>query len=83
MFKILIVFIIGLIEQVLYTAYLLAVDKRKTILSSILMLIYMILYLGIVAYALKDNNTVTLLIAYALACGCGNYITMKYEEKRK
>jgi uncharacterized protein YebE (UPF0316 family) len=85
MLKILLVFIVGLIEQVLYTMYLISVDKRQTNLSSILMFAYMCLYLFVIAYALKDSEAVTLLIAYAASCGLGNYLVMlweKYKEKK-
>lgn len=76
------IFGIGLCEQCLYTAYLISVTKRQAILSSILMLVYMSLYLFIVAYALKDSNAIGLLITYACACCCGNFITMNWENKK-
>ena len=82
MIKIIAVFLIGLFEQLLYTKYLIAVDKRRTIASTIYMTIYMSLYLFIVAYAMKDSETFLILIAYALACGVGNYVAMKAEEKK-
>jgi uncharacterized protein YebE (UPF0316 family) len=82
MFKIIAIFIVGLMEQLLYTKYLIAVDKRQTIASTIYMIVYMALYLIIVAYAMKDSNTVALLISYALACGLGNYIAMRIEVKK-
>ena len=65
--------------------YLISVDKRQTNLSSILMFTYMCLYLFVIAYALKDAEAVTLLIAYAASCGIGNYLVMlweKHNEKR-
>jgi uncharacterized protein YebE (UPF0316 family) len=83
MIKILIIFILGLIEQIGYTFYLLAVDKRQVKLSSIVMFFYMLFYLGIIAYAIKDSNTLSLLITYALACSLGNYIVMKFEVRKK
>jgi uncharacterized protein YebE (UPF0316 family) len=82
MLKVLMVFTIGLIEQLLYTKYLIAVDKRQTIMSTVYMVVYMSLYLFIVAFALKDANTIPLLVAYALACGAGNYIIMKWENRK-
>ena len=83
MLKILMIFVVGLCEQCLYTAYLISVNKRQAVLSSILMLVYMSLYLFIVAYALKDTNAIGLLITYACACGVGNLITMKWENRDK
>lgn len=82
MLKILMIFFVGLCEQCLYTAYLISVNKRQAILSSILMLVYMSLYLFIVAYALKDTNAIGLLVTYACACGLGNLITMKWETRK-
>jgi uncharacterized protein YebE (UPF0316 family) len=83
MFKILAIFLIGLVEQLLYTKYLISVDKRQSLISTVYMIIYMSLYLVIVAYAMKDSNTIPLLIAYALACGLGNFIAMKQEIKKE
>jgi len=83
MIKIIAVFFIGLLEQLLYTKYLISVDKRQTVASTIYMVIYINLYLFIVAYAIKDTNTIVLLISYALACGAGNYLAMYWETKRK
>lgn len=83
MIKIFIIFIIGLAEQALYTFYLLSVAKKQKWLSSILMILYMTLYLFIVAFAMKDSETISLLIAYALACGLGNFIVMQWETRKK
>lgn len=83
MLKVLLVFTVGLIEQLLYTKYLIAVDKRQTIMSTIYMIVYMSLYLFIVAFALKDANTIPLLVAYALACGLGNFMILKWETRKK
>lgn len=80
--KIFIVFIIGFIEQLLYTAYLLSVNKRQVKASTILMVAYMAIYLFIISYAIKDTNTILLLISYALACGSGNYVIMKWENRK-
>jgi multidrug transporter EmrE-like cation transporter len=79
MIKIILVFLIGFIEQLLYTAYLLSVNKKQVNTSSILMISYMVIYLFIITYAIKDANTIPLLIAYAIACGMGNYLVMLWE----
>lgn len=72
-----IIFGIGLAEQSLYTLYLLAVNRYMIVASSFLMFIYMILYLLIINYAIKDEkNSLPLLIVYALSSGIGNYLTM-------
>lgn len=75
--KSLTIFGAGLIEQVLYTLYLLAVNKYMILPSTILMFAYMVIYLLIINYAIKDEkNSLPLLIVYALSSGVGNYIAM-------
>jgi uncharacterized protein YebE (UPF0316 family) len=81
MLKVLLVFIIGFLEQLLYTAYLLSVNKKQVNASTVLMVSYMAIYLFIISYAIKDANTIPLLVAYAVACGLGNWCIMKWEKK--
>ena len=81
--KFTIVFILGLLEQVGYTFYLLAVDKRQVIASSIMMFVYFSFYLFIIAFALKDVHTVGLLLTYALSAALGNWVVMRYEVGKK
>jgi quinol-cytochrome oxidoreductase complex cytochrome b subunit len=80
--KLLIIFFVGLLEQILYTSYLISVDKRQLYISTLLMFIYMCLYLGIVAYSIAQQNWLMLAV-YAMACGIGNYFTILWENKRK
>jgi len=74
--KMLIVFITGLVEQTLYTLYILSVGRYMILASTVLMMTYMTTYLLLMNYALKDNKAVKLLITYAIACGVGNYCAM-------
>ena len=75
--KALMIFGAGLIEQTLYTLYLLAVGRYMIEASSILMFSYMIIYLLIINYAIKDEkNSLSLLLIYALSSGIGNYLAM-------
>jgi hypothetical protein len=39
----------------------------------------MVIYLSIIAYAIKDTETSSLLLSYALACGVGNYLEILWE----
>jgi len=80
MIKLIIVFILGIVETYLYTWYLIAVDKRQPVLSSFLMFIYMVFYLAIIAWAIKDTNTILMLLTYASAAGVGNYIKLLQEK---
>jgi hypothetical protein len=45
------------------------------------MFIYMVLYLGLIAFAIKDTNTIGLIITYALSCGLGNYLELLWEKR--
>jgi hypothetical protein len=87
MITLILIFIAGIIETFLSTAYLVSVDNRKLYISTFLMFSYMLAYLFIVAYAIKDSSTYSLLIVYALSCAVGNYITIyldiKESKKRK
>jgi len=75
--KIALVFFLGLGEQLLYTLYLLAVNRYLMWQSSFLMLVYMTLYLLIINYAMKDSkNSLILLLSYALASSVGNFIAL-------
>lgn len=76
------IFFIGIFEQILYTSYLISVDKRQLYLSTIYMFVYMCLYLGIVAYAISQQNMLMLGI-YALSCAIGNYFTILWDKKHE
>ncbi len=80
MIKFILVFIIGLIESFLYTMWNLSANRKEINKSSILMFVYMTVYLFLVAYAIKDSNTFPLLLIYAFSCGCGNYLEILYEK---
>ena len=82
MIKTILIFIIGIIESLFYTWYLISVEKKQLMLSTSLMFIYMILYLGVVAVAIQSSETYLNLTVYALACAIGNFIVI-YKEKRK
>ena len=80
--KFIIIFIAGLIETYLFTGWNLSANKGKVILSSILMFIYMLIYLNIIDMAFKDNQTFWMIGTYALSCGLGNYLRVKREKKK-
>jgi len=82
MIKFIIVFILGIVETFLYTMWCLSANRKEINKSSILMFIYMVLYLGIIAYAIKDTNTFSLIVVYALSCGLGNYLELLWELKK-
>jgi uncharacterized protein YebE (UPF0316 family) len=83
MIKLITVFVLGIIETYLYTWYLILVEKRNINASSLVMFIYMLFYLGIIAWAIKDSNTIIMLITYAGSCGIGNYIKLLQEQRKK
>ena len=77
--KLAIVFVIGALENFLYTWYLLEVGRKRPIKSSILDFVYMLIYLELVAWAIKDSDTLGILVVYAVSCGIGNYLQIKWE----
>jgi len=79
--KYFLVFFVGILETALYTAFLLALEKRQQLLAPILMTIYMSIYLSLVAFAIKDSSTFLLLFVYAVACGLGVAVRMRFEKK--
>jgi len=78
--KVLIIFIAGIIETYLFAGWTIAANKSKPILSSGLMLTYMVIYLFILDTAFKDVNSKLLIITYAIACAVGNFIRVKREK---
>jgi hypothetical protein len=82
MLKFLIVFILGTLETFLYTAWCLSANRKEIIKSSLLMFVYMSIYLGIISFAIKDTNTISLILTYATSCGLGNYLELCWEKMR-
>jgi hypothetical protein len=76
MIKFILVFFIGLLEQTMYTLYLISVNHYLIGLSTILMFSYMVLYLGLISKIAKDKDSIKLILIYAGACGLGNWIAM-------
>jgi hypothetical protein len=83
MFKILIIFIAGVIETYLFAGWTITANQKKEIVSSILMFIYMTLYLLILDAAFKDTNSGIMIFDYALACALGNFLRIKHENSKK
>jgi uncharacterized protein YebE (UPF0316 family) len=81
--KLLLIFIFGTIETYLYTGWNLTANQRKKWVSSILMFIYMTIYLLILDAAFKDNNSKLMILDYALACALGNFLRIKHEKCKK
>ena len=82
MIKLLLIFIFGTIETYIYTGWNLSANQRQAYLSSLLMLLYMVIYLLILDAAFKDSNSKLMIVDYSLACALGNFIRIK-QEKRK
>ena len=80
--KAVIIFLAGFLETLIYTAYLISIERRRIMLSTILMGFYMMAYLLIVAYAIKDTNSILLLVIYSLSCALGNFIVLNREKQK-
>lgn len=83
MIKILLIFIFGIIETFLFTWWNLSANKKQVYVSSILMFIYMTMYLMIIDTAFKDINSKIMIICYAIGCGLGNFIRVKKEKNER
>lgn len=78
--KFVLIFIVGTIETYLYTGWALTATQKKVWVSSILMFSYMMIYLKIIDWAIKDVNTTLMILSYALSCGLGNFIRVRQES---
>ena len=83
MIKILLIFVFGIIETFLFTWWNLSANKKQVYASSILMLVYMTMYLMILDSAFKDINSKIMILSYAIGCAIGNYIKVKQENEKK
>lgn len=83
MVKLILIFVVGIIETFLYTLHLVAVNRRNALMAGILMTIYIFVYLTIVAYAIKNENTLIVLLVYSCACGIGTFIGTKPVNSKK
>jgi len=83
MLKFIIIFIAGVIETYLFTGWSLSANKGQKYLSSLLMLIYMVVYLLILDTAFKDTNSKLMILDYALSCGLGNFIRVRQETNER
>ena len=71
-----IIFGAGFMEQFGYSLYLISMNKYLILISSVVLFIYFAIYLWIMNYAIKDKNSITLLITYALAAAISNAVAM-------
>ena len=81
--KVLGIFIFGAIETYIYTGWNLSANKKQKWLSSLLMFVYMVLYLSIIDIAFKDSNSTLMILDYSLACALGNFLRINHEKKSK
>jgi len=81
MLKYFIIFGAGVVETYIYTATLIAATRMKYIGSSILMFLYMMVYLLILDTAFKDSNSKLMILVYAVSCGVGNFIRVYQDYK--
>jgi len=72
-----VVFFAGLLEQMLFTLYLLAVSRYLIMASTALMFIYFSIYLILMNYCMKDKTqSIPMLLVYAFSAAVGNWIAM-------
>jgi uncharacterized protein YebE (UPF0316 family) len=81
--KYIIILIVGAIETYFSTNWALFAVERKAILSSLMMFIYLTIYLLVISWAVKDNDTIAVMIVYAFSGAIGNYISIKADIYNK
>jgi len=81
--QILLILVAGLIETAIYTSYLILMNTKKQHSSSILMTLYIFVYLWLLKYVIKEHDSYVLIATYAFACGAGNYLAMKVDSDFK
>lgn len=80
--KVIIIFIAGFIETLIYTFYLISIENRRIALSTTLMFFYMLAYLVIISVAIKDTNSIPLLLVYSVSCALGNLVVMNRQKHK-
>lgn len=83
MIKLLLVFVFGLIETYLFAGWTISANRGKAIESSFLMTSYMLIYLTIILWAMKDANSYLIIAIYAVSAGIGNYIRVRLDKKKQ
>lgn len=81
--KYLLLIIVGIIENYIYTLRLLTTAQGLIIKSSTILVVHTIIYLSVVAWAIKDTNTLIMIIIYAFGCGIGNGLALFWEKRKK
>lgn len=82
MFNLLLLLVSGIIETFLFTWWNLSANEKQLNKSTILMTVYMMVYLIILKYCFEEKNGYTLIIIYSIACGIGNYLELLWETRR-
>ena len=78
--QILLILVAGLIETAIYTGYLILLASKRSCSSSILMTLYIFVYLWLLKYIIKDHESFILIAVYAMSCGIGNYLAMRIDS---
>lgn len=81
MIKYLIVLLLGTVETIVSTNYVMWAADRRPFASSIMMFITMIINVGIIAWAIKGADTLIMIFVYALSSGIGTFISIKLDKK--
>ena len=72
--KYIIIFVFGLLETLIYTGMLMAVESRQAVLAGFLMTSYMYVYLSILDKCFKDKRSIFMIAIYTISCGLGTWL---------
>ena len=80
---ILLYFVIGLVYDVAITLYYLAVTDRRSAMAGLWSFLITVVQILILYEIIPSKDFLAQLIAYALGCGIGTYLTVKYNKQSK
>lgn len=79
--KALIILLVGLLEQFIYSWHLLQLTRKKAVSSSLILFLHLNIYLLLIASIINDMNKILWFVpVYALGCSIGNYIRIKVRQ---
>lgn len=76
--KALLILIVGMFEQFIYSGHLLLLTKKKAEASSLVLFLHLNIYLLLIGNIINDMDKIIWFIPfYAFGCAVGNYIRIK------
>ena len=75
-------FVIGVVYDVVITLYYLAINDRKSMLAGLWSFVITVVPFFIIYEIILSKDFTCQLLMYALGCGVGTYLTVKYNKRK-